>query len=173
VLAEAEMALASGASAVAVARVSEIPTAQEHDASIEADALRGRASGALGDAHNAEERLLAAVARARGAGHARLEARSWARLGRLALEQSRLDRAALLLDLAMAAAPTEPDDALAGELAGLQGALALARDDRVAACERFTSAATSLARAYDAAHRAVVAAEDGRARACTPVAAPP
>jgi len=171
-LAEAETALATGAVAAALARLAELPSGLEHDASIEADALRGRASWALGDPRNAEERLLATVARARGAGRARLEARLWALLGRLSIELNRLDRAALLLDLAVAAAPSEPGDALAGELARTQGALALARGDRVTACERFSSAASFLVHAYGDAHGTVHDAEDGRARACTPVANP-
>jgi eukaryotic-like serine/threonine-protein kinase len=165
-IADARMLLAAGAVVDAIVQLGDVPMGAESDASIEADALRARASSMLGQPRDAEARLLSAVARARGAGRARLEARLWAALGRLALAETRTDAAALVVDLAEAAAPAEPGDALAGELAAVRAELALVQDDRETACERFGAAIDALARAHGREHGAVIEAEEARTRAC-------
>lgn len=169
-IADARMSLASGAVVDAIARIADVPTGVESDASIEADALRARASGELALPRDAEARWLDAVARARGSGRARSEARLWATIGRLALAEGQVDRAALVVDLAEAAAPAEPGDALVGELAAVRAELAWAQGDRGAACERFVAAIDALGRAHGREHGAVIDAEAGRARACSDVA---
>ncbi len=171
-IADARMLLARGSVVEALARLGDVPTGLESDASIEADALRARASWMLAQPRDAEARLLAAVARARGIGLARLEARLWAALGRLALSETRVDQAALVVDLAEAAAPAEPGDALGGELAATRAELAWAQGDRATACERFVAAIDALGRAHGHEHGAVIEAEAGRVRACSDDAIP-
>jgi hypothetical protein len=137
-LADAQVRLATGEIAAALVSIDDIATGQDDDASILADSLRARASLALGDGRGAEERWLDVVARARGAGRARLEARSWLALGQLALADGRLARAALAIDFAAAAAAAEPrdddarEDPLAAEIASTQRELAVARDEPAA-----------------------------------------
>jgi len=167
-LAEVEVLLGAGVVAAALVELESFAGDLVGVAAIEADVLRARASAILGDREGAESRLLAAVARARGEGFARLETRLWIEIADVALAGGRSERAAFVIDLAVAARPADgraDDDALAGALALVQARLARAQADP-SACERFGTALEALERAHGAEHGLVQRADVERDHVC-------